>query len=136
MICKKEVNEMTLKEALKKVTKENRAYFHYKFPDTRFNQTAQPKTEQEFLASVARKTMNSFMDWEKTLEYAHLVALYLQSRQMDALQKIYKVVEIKALEGDDKAIAMLLKLNKEINAIIKGFSTVQDAEEEDDGLEI
>jgi len=136
MICKKEVNEMTLKEALKKVTKENRAYFHYKFPDTRFYQEVQPKTEQEFLASVNRKTMSGFKDWEKTLEYAHLVALYLQSTQMDSLQKIYKVVEIKALEGDDKVIATLLKLNKEINLMIKGFSTVQDVEEEDDGLEI
>ncbi|MCJ7986960.1 hypothetical protein MUB16_28465 [Priestia sp. OVL9] len=127
---------MTLKEALKKVTKENRAYFQYKFPDTRFDQTAQPKTEQEFLTSVNRKTMNGFKDWEKTLEYANLVALYLQSKQIDTLHNIYKVVEVKALEGDDKAIATLLKLNKEINAMIKGFSTVQGAEEEDDGLVI
>ncbi|MEK4752295.1 hypothetical protein MKX72_07360 [Priestia sp. FSL R5-0597] len=127
---------MTLREALKKVTKENRAYFHYKFPDTRFDKTIEQKTEQEFLTSVNRKTMNGFQEWEKSLEYANLVALYLQSKQIDTLHNIYKVVEVKALEGDDKAIATLLKLNKEINAMIKGFSTVQDAEEDDDGLSV
>ncbi|MEY9866625.1 hypothetical protein ABIE66_002004 [Peribacillus sp. B2I2] len=125
---------MTLKEQLKKVSKENRAYFHYKFPDTRFDQSKEQKTEQEFLAYVGRKTMNGFTDWEKTLEYANLVALYLQSKQIDTLYKIYAVVEVKALEGDDKAIATLLKLNKEINLMIKGFSSIQDAEEDDDDL--
>lgn len=127
---------MTLKEALKKVSKENRAYFHYKFPDTRFNQTLQPKTEQEFLTSVNRKTMNGFTDWEKTLEYARLVALYLQSKAIDDIYKIYDVVRVKALDGDDKAIATFLKLNKEINSIVKGFEvvTTNDEDEEEDGL--
>lgn len=126
---------MTLKEALKKVSKENRAYFHYKFPDTRFDQSREPKTEQEFLYSVARKTMNGFMDWEKTPEYANLVALYLQSKQMDDLNTIYQIVREKALTGDDKQVKLLLILNKEINTIVKaGKELIVDEGEEDDGL--
>lgn len=127
---------MTLKDTLKKVSKENKAYFHYKFPDTRFDKTLEPKTEQEFLASVARKTMNGFIDWEKTQEYAHLVALYLQSLMIDDIRLMYKVVREKAIEGDDKAIATFLKLQKEINSIVKGFETVlnTDDEDEEDGL--
>ena len=127
--------KMTLKEALKKVAKENKAYFHYKFPDTRFDQTLQPKTEQEFLVSVNRKTMNGFTDWEKTPEYANLVALYLQSKMIDDIYSIYEVVREKALDGDDKAITTFLKLNKEINLIIKASQTiVSEDDEDDDGL--
>ncbi|MFB7304646.1 hypothetical protein [Heyndrickxia sporothermodurans] len=125
---------MTLKEALKKVTKENRAYFHYKFPDTRFDQTIQPKSEQDFLASVGRKTMNGFKDWEKSPEYANLVALYLQSKMINDIHQMYEAVRAKAVEGDDKAIGTFLKLNKEINIMVKGFSEINNVEEDDDGL--
>ncbi|MEH7043426.1 hypothetical protein V7055_08085 [Bacillus thuringiensis] len=128
---------MTLKEALQKVTKENRMYFNYKFPNTRFNQTIQPKNEEEFLISVGRKTMNGFINWEKTPEYANLVALYLQSKMIDDIYKIYDVVRVKALKGDDKSITTLLKLNKEINTIVKaGRELVEEEIEEDDGLSL
>lgn len=128
---------MTLKEALKKITKENRMYFNYKFPDTRFNQTIQPKNEEEFLISVGRKTMNGFTNWEKTPEYANLVALYLQSKMIDDIYKIYDVVRVKALEGDSKSITDFLKLNKEINTIVKaGRELVEEEIEEDDGLSL
>lgn len=128
---------MTLKEALQKVTKENRMYFNYKFPDTRFNQTIQPKNEEEFLISVGRKTMNGFTNWEKTPEYANLVALYLQSKMIDDIYKIYDVVRVKALEGDSKSITDFLKLNKEINTIVKeGRELVEEEIEEDDGLSL
>lgn len=126
---------MTLKEALKKVTKENRMYFNYKFPDTRFNQTIQPKNEEEFLVSVGRKTMNGFTNWEKTPEYANLVALYLQSLMIDDIRLMYDAVREKAVDGDDKAIGTFLKLYKEINSIVKGFEViVTNDEPEDDGL--
>ncbi|PED32807.1 hypothetical protein CON13_05335 [Bacillus cereus] len=128
---------MTLKEALQKVTKENRMYFNYKFPNTRFNQTIQPKNEEEFLISVGRKTMNGFINWEKTPEYANLVALYLQSKMIDDIYKIYDVVRVKALKGDDKSITTLLKLNKEINTIVKaGRELIEEEIEEDDGLSL
>ena len=67
-------------------------YFNYKFPDTRFNQTIQPKNEEEFLISVGRKTMNGFTNWEKTPEYANLVALYLQSLMIDDIRLMYDAV--------------------------------------------
>ncbi|ENB9404671.1 hypothetical protein ACTFOJ_05875 [Bacillus cereus group sp. MYBK77-1] len=127
---------MTLKEALKKITKENRMYFNYKFPDTRFNQTIQPKNEGEFLISVGRKTMNGFKAWEKTPEYTNLVALYLQSKIVNDIHTIYKVVREKALTGDEKQVKLLLTLNKEINSIIKAGAELSkvDEEPEDDGL--
>ena len=129
------LNEMTLKEALKKVTKENRMYFNYKFPDTRFNQTIQPKSEEEFLISVGRKTMNGFTNWEKTPEYANLVALYLQSLMIDDIRLMYDAVRAKAVGGDDKSIGTFLKLYKEINSIVKGFETISNEDgEDDDGL--
>lgn len=127
---------MTLKEALKKVTKENRAYFHYKFPDTRFDKTIEQKTEKEFLISVNRKTMNGFLEWEKSPEYANLVAIYLQSKMIDDIYKMYSSVREKAITGDDKAITTFLKLNKEINNMVKTSSSVANVAEEDDGLEL
>ncbi|UUV26389.1 MULTISPECIES: hypothetical protein [Lysinibacillus] len=127
---------MTLKEALKKVTKENRAYFHYKFPDTRFDKTIEQKTEKEFLISVNRKTMNGFLEWEKSPEYANLVAIYLQSKMIDDIYKMYSSVREKAITGDDKAITTFLKLNKEINNMVKASSSVANVAEEDDGLEL
>lgn len=127
---------MTLKEALKKVTKENRAYFHYKFPDTRFDKTIEQKTEKEFLISVNRKTMNGFLEWEKSPEYANLVAIYLQSKMIDDIYKMYSSVREKAITGDDKAITTFLKLNKEINNMVKASVSVANEAEEDDGLEL
>ncbi|BAL19305.1 hypothetical protein bcere0013_34220 [Bacillus cereus BDRD-ST26] len=110
-------------------------YFNYKFPDTRFNQTIQPKNEEEFLISVGRKTMNGFTNWEKTPEYANLVALYLQSLMIDDIRLMYDAVREKAVDGDDKAIGTFLKLYKEINSIVKGFETISNEDgEDDDGL--
>ena len=39
--------------------------------------------------------MNGFTNWEKTPEYANLVALYLQSKMIDDIHTIYKVVREK-----------------------------------------
>ena len=81
--------------------------------------------------------MNGFINWEKTPEYANLVALYLQSKMIDDIYKIYDVVRVKALKGDDKSITTLLKLNKDINTIVKvGRELVEEEIEEDDGLSL
>lgn len=125
-----------LKKALKNVTTENRLYFHYKFPDTRFDKTIAPKSKEDFLKIVNRKTFNGFLDWEKTPEYANLVALYLQSKMADDLYTIYDVVREKALKGDEKQIKLLLSLNKEINNMVKAGVALSESnsESEDDGL--
>ena len=80
--------------------------------------------------------MNGFTDWEKTQEYAHLVALYLQSLMIDDIRLMYEAVREKAVDGDDKSITTFLKLYKEINSIVKGFEVIisEDDEDEDDGL--
>lgn len=126
---------MGLKEALNKVARENREYFKYKFPDIRYDKTIPERTEEDFLRVVGRKTMNAFEDWEKTPEYANLVALYLQSRMMNDIHEIYTVVREKALTGDEKSVKLLLQLNKEVNSIVKASATIQnDNAAEDDGL--
>lgn len=126
---------MTFREAYRKCTKENREYFKYKYPEVRFDKSKPPKTEEELLKATNRKTMNGFLEWEKTQEYQTLVALYLQTKVMNDIEKIYDVVREKALDGDDKAITTFLKLNKEINLIIKVSAELTSVEDdEDDGL--
>ena len=127
---------MTLKEALSKLSYENREYFKYKFPDVRYDQRKTSKTEEEFLKLVNRKTMNGFLEWEKSPEFATLVALYLQSKIMNDIHEIYMVVREKALTGDEKSVKLLLSLNKEINNMVKASSHISnDAEDENDGLD-
>jgi len=127
---------MTLKEALSKLTYENKEYFKYKFPDVRYNKKIPPKTEEEFLKLVNRKTMNGFLEWEKSPEFAVLVALYLQSKVINDIHEIYLVVREKALTGDDKSVKLLLSLNKEINNMVKASSYIaNDVEDKDDGLD-
>ncbi|MBT2667332.1 hypothetical protein J7J00_17790 [Bacillus sp. ISL-4] len=125
---------MSLKEALNKISKENREYFKYKFPDVRFDKSIEPKTEEQLLKITSRKTINGFIEWEKSSEYATLVALYLQSKMINDIHAIYQVVREKALTGDDKQVKLLLTLNKEINIMVKASLSVQDTENDDDGL--
>jgi len=125
---------MTLKEALSKLTYENKEYFKYKFPDVRYNKKIPPKTEEEFLKLVNRKTMNGFLEWEKSPEFATLVALYLQSKMMDDIQKIYEIVREKALTGDEKQVKLLLTLKKEVDNMVEAgreIMTDEDGEDKD-----
>ena len=69
-----------IKRSIKNITFENREYFKFKFPDVRFDKRKAPKTEEELLRATNRKTMNGFLEWEKSPEYANLVAIYLQSK--------------------------------------------------------
>lgn len=122
----------TLRKELKKLSFEYQQYFQWKFPETRYRKELPIKTEAEFLKAVDRKTMNSFLEWEKTPEYTMLVSLYLQSKIGNDLHEIYEVVRQKALTGEDKSVKLLLQLNKEINAIIKETEKMYQVEEEDD----
>ncbi|MED4619390.1 hypothetical protein [Priestia megaterium] len=123
---------MTLKEALNKTTKENREYFKYKFPDVRFDKRKAKKTEEQLLRVTNRKTMNGFLEWEKSAEYANLVALYLQSKMMNDIHEIYNVIREKAITGDEKSVKLLLQLNKEINSMVKASVSVIDHDNEDE----
>ena len=55
----------------------------------------------------------------KRHEYANLVALYLQSKMIDDIHTIYKVVREKALTGDEKQVKLLLTLNKKSTVLLK-----------------
>lgn len=68
---------VTLHEALKQISWDKAEYFKWKYPDARFDQRLPIKTEEEFLRVVSKKTINTYLRWEKTQEYKALVALYV-----------------------------------------------------------
>lgn len=129
---------MNIHEALKNVVWDKQEYFKWKFPDIRFDQTKAPRTGQEFLDYVGKKTMNAYLKWERSAEYKALVALYLQSKTANDLQEIYEEVSQKAKTGDEKAVKLFLQLNKEVaehaKQALKVLGEGETQEEEDDEL--
>lgn len=123
---------MNIHDALKSVQWDRAEYFKYKFPQVRFDQTKETKTEEEFLKTVGKKTMNPYLRWEKTAEYKTLVSLMLQGRSADDLQEIYEVVVGNAKTGDDRAVKLFLQLTKEIDSYAKLAIRKMDKVQEDD----
>ncbi|OLS37923.1 hypothetical protein BTR22_05280 [Alkalihalophilus pseudofirmus] len=129
---------MNIYDALSKITWRKREYFKWKH-HIRYDQRLPKKSEEEFLRFVSKKTMNSFLQWEKTSEYRQLLALYLDSRIANDLDDIYKSVSEKAKEGDPQAVKLYLQLQKEISSHAKQALKVfdnEEQEEEEDDLEI
>lgn len=128
---------MDIQEALLSIPKNKRFYFNYKFPDTRYDQTLQPKTEEEFLISVNKKTMNGFLQWEKTAEYRQLVELYLASKVANDMIELYEKIKDKAFEGDEKNVKLYLQMSKDLTSKATKFnSTKKTTDIEDDGLSL
>lgn len=132
---------MNIHEALKQIDWQKADYFRYKFPDLRYYQERPLKSEQEFLRSVNRKSMNPFLKWEKTDEYKSLLMLYLSTKISDDFLDIYNITIDNAKKGDEKAIKIFLQLQKEIqqNAKMasKLFEKVEIEEEsEDDDIDL
>jgi len=129
---------MNISQALKQISWDRAEYFKYKFPESKFDKTLPQKTEEEFLSTVGKKTMNPYYRWEKTSEYKALVSILLQSRVADDLQDIYNAVSDNARTGDEKAVKLFLQLTKEIDNLAKSAQAVVDNEkgnkEEDDDL--
>lgn len=123
---------VTLEDKLNQVAYIKREYFKWKF-DLYFHQVKE-RTEEEFLEHVKRKNINTFLRWERTEEYKSLVAAYLQTKTANDLLSVYDAVIDKAKQGNDKAVTTLLKLQKEINAIVRDAEKTKDVE--DDGLEL
>ena len=111
------VDNMSLQNRFKKISWVKREYFKYKFDD--YFPEIKKRTPDEFLDHVARKSFIPFEKWERTNEYKELVATYLQSKTANDLLQIYDAVVDKAKQGDDRAITTLLKLQKEIDSIVK-----------------
>lgn len=132
---------MSIFDALKTIDPKKALYFQYKFPDLRYDQSKPLKTEEDFLRLAERKTINSFLKWEKSSEYKNLIQLYLDTKIADDYKEIYKIVVDKAREGDEKSIRLFLTLQKDIQqnsrVAAKQFENDEDEViEEDDGLMI
>lgn len=125
---------MNIYEALRGVPNKKRLYFLWKF-NLSWDQTRKPKSEVEFLKMVGNQTMNGFLAWEKTEEYRNLVAILLNTRFDTDLEEIYDSLSIKAKEGDEKSIKLLLQIGREIKGFakeaVKGFETDDDEDWDD-----
>lgn len=129
---------MNIDQALKQVTWQKAEYFKWKH-DIKYDQTKNKKTEEEFLKIVNKRTMNSFIAWERTEQYKNLVYLLMQSKVHNDLLESYQQVSDKAVTGDEKSIKLLLDMSKVIKDYAK-FASKEfekaDEEIEDDDLEI
>lgn len=126
---------MNISDAIKTVKNEYALYFKYKFPEMAFDKSKPAKTEEEFLKTVGRKSMNGFERWEKTDEYKMLVTLYLNTRVIKDYEEIYNIVTDQAKKGDEKSIKLFFTLNKELqqqSKMASSYFVTEKAEEEDD----
>lgn len=128
---------MDIFEALNQVSERKKRYFYYKFPDLQYDEKYRKKlTKEEFLQRIGKKSLRYYERWEKTEEFRHLVTLYLQTKITEDLLSIYENTKKKALEGDEKAIKLLLQLQKEIESnkktAIRELTKSKDEDDEED----
>ncbi|WP_026678701.1 hypothetical protein [Fictibacillus gelatini] len=129
---------MNIYDALKTLKFHKQQFFKYHFKI--WFDSEKEMTEEELLKTTNRHSMNGFYRWMKTEEWKHLVALYLSSKTAEDLIAMYNSVKEKALTGDEKAVKLLLQLQKEIEhhrqLAVKAFNNVVQDEEDDDDLEL
>ncbi|MTT32708.1 hypothetical protein GMB86_11890 [Terrilactibacillus sp. BCM23-1] len=134
---KKEIN---IYEALKNIPQKHQIWFKYLFPDLTFNggQFDFEKVKNQ----TGIKTEFPIRRWQSSDEYKNLVALYLSSKSANDLIKVYKIVQEKAITGDDKAVKLFLSVSKEIDlhkkVALKAFTNLdqEQSDEGEDGLEL
>ncbi|WP_342477781.1 hypothetical protein NYE24_00550 [Paenibacillus sp. FSL H7-0350] len=124
-------------EALKNIPSKKKLYFLWKH-NLSFDQTKAPKSEAEFLQTVGLSTLNTYIRWERSEEYRNLVAILLNTRFDGDLELIYDSLAVKAKEGDEKSIKLLLQIGKDIKIYAKDAAMQfnKDEESEDDDLEL
>ncbi|WP_246553551.1 hypothetical protein [Paenibacillus tritici] len=124
-------------EALKNIPPKKKLYFLWKH-NLSFDQTKAPKSESEFLQTVGLSTLNTYIRWERSEEYRNLVAILLNTRFDGDLEQIYDSLAVKAKEGDEKSIKLLLQIGKDIKIYAKDAAMQfnKDEETEDDDLEL
>jgi hypothetical protein len=126
---------MDIHRVLQQLPPKKRIYLKWKF-NLWFDQEKK-LTEQEILQQLGVKTLNGYIRWEKSEDYKHFVSVYLASKSAQDMLNIYETVKDKASKGDMKAIDMMLKLQREINAHKKAAEEYfAGAEDDDDGLEL
>lgn len=99
-------------------------YFLWKF---NLNVRGIEKTEEELCSKLQVKTLDFMRKWEKSPEYLSLVNLYIESQIATDMEKIYKVISEKAIEGDEKSIKLLLDLQKQVRAFNKEVAPIKQA---------
>lgn len=127
---------MNIYDALKQLPPKKRIYCKWKF-NLWFDQERK-MTEEELMKQLGVKSLNAYVRWEREDDYKHFVSVYLASKSAQDMLDIYETVRQKANNGDMKAIDMMLKLQREINAHKKAaeqyFTEVE--EDDNDGLEL
>lgn len=108
---------MNIYDALNKLTWKKKDYFLWKHD--LFVLRTEPMSEEELCKRLKVKTLSHMRKWEKTSEYLALVQLNIESQSAKDLEDIYKIVREKALDGDEKAIKMLLDLQKQARTFNK-----------------
>jgi hypothetical protein len=125
---------MNIYDVIAKLSFPKQQYIKYRF--NLWYDREKTMTEEEFLKTVNKKTMNSFHKWEKTDEFKHIASLVLATKTAHDLIDVYEVVREKALKGDEKAVKLLLTLQKEIEQhkqkALKAFGGEEELEENDD----
>lgn len=129
---------MNIYDALNKLTWKKKDYFLWKHD--LFVLRTEPMSEEELCKRLKVKTLSHMRKWEKTSEYLALVQLNIESQSAKDLEDIYKIVREKALDGDEKAIKMLLDLQKQARTfnktVISSSAPQQDTSNPYDELEL
>ncbi|WP_217581060.1 hypothetical protein [Lysinibacillus sp. GbtcB16] len=100
---------MDIYSALNQVSTKKREYFLYKHD--LFVLKGKP-SEEDFCKSIQVKSLAYMKKWEKTEEYRQLVSILIESRIAEDIENIYYSLREKAITGDEKAIKLLLELQK------------------------
>lgn len=129
---------MNIYDVIAKLSMPKSQYVKYKF--NLWFDTNKTMTEEEFLKTVNKKTMNSFHRWERTDEFRHIASMVLATKTAQDLIDMYEAVRDKAIKGDEKSVKLLLTLQKEIDhqkqQALKAFGNIVEQDEEDDDLEL
>lgn len=110
------MSNVTIYDVLRSLSAKRRVYVKWRFNLWRPTDRDIPKNESELLDKMEIKSLDYYMEWEKSPEFQHIISLILQMNQIHDLEKIYnKVKERVTNDPQPKDVELMLKLQKEIN---------------------
>ncbi|MCJ7841765.1 phBC6A51 family helix-turn-helix protein [Lederbergia sp. NSJ-179] len=115
---------MDIYEELKKLSYKKQTYFRWRH-DLEYDKRKEKHSEQELCRILGVKTLNEYIKWEQSAQYRELVNLVLETKFANDLEEVYKVTSEKARQGDEKAIKLLLDLQKRISEVNKANRSKQ-----------
>lgn len=125
---------MDIYEALNKLSWKKKEYFLWKF-NLYVLKNGDEISEEDLCKKIQVKSLAYMKKWEKSPEYLQLVNLYIESQIANDLEQIYRVVSEKALTGDEKAIKLLLDLQKQVRTFNKEIKTVHKQQQESNPID-